>query len=139
MIGADNGNRSQAQGDTREGGAERSVSANRRPYEQERTERQGMGDKCARKHEIQELSETCHVESGGAAGKFSVLPREVSPEAEALGEESAEVIVGGWVWKKKDLEELTAQGPKKPGDDLNPEDDSKAEVQEGVRPSHTLE
>ncbi len=55
-----------------------------------------MGDECAIKHEIQTLCKPCQVESEGAAGKLGVLPRETSLEAGALGEESAEVVVGGW-------------------------------------------
>ena len=85
------------------------MTTNRRPYEQERTERPGTGDECASKHEIRELSETCQVESEGAAGKFGDLPREASPEAGVLGEESAEVVVGGWRMRRA---ELAAEGPK---------------------------
>ncbi len=70
------------------------MTANRRPYEQKRTMRQGTGDECASDHEIQELSKTCQVESEGTAGKCDVLPREASLDATASGEESAEVIVG---------------------------------------------
>jgi hypothetical protein len=133
MIGADNGNRSQAQGEVREGGAERSAQANRRPYEQERTERQGMGDKCASKHEIQQLSKTCSVESDGAAGKFRVLPREASSEAQVLEEESAEVVVGSGNEREAIPRTQLAEGPKSQGDDLNPHSTPQAGTQDEVR------
>lgn len=92
-----------------------------------------MSDECARKHEIQKLCEACQVESEGAAGKFGVLPRETSPEAAALGEESAEVVVGGWTFLASELQEMerirTAQGPKSQGDDLNPHSVSRRRLQ----------
>lgn len=128
MTGADNGNRSQAQGDAREGGAEGSVSANRRPHEQERTVRQDTGDECAREHEIQQLSEACSVESGGTAGKFSVLPREVSGHATAGAEKSAEVVVGS-----AGREARGAEGPKNQGDDLTQEVAIGRKAREGGR------
>jgi len=96
-----------------------------------------MSDECARKHEIQKLCEACQVESEGAAGKFGVLPRETSPEAAALGEESAEVVVGGWTFLASELQEMerirTAEGPKSQGDDLNPHSVSTASAPEGAR------
>ena len=95
MTETGNGNRSRAQGVPREGEAGGSVAANRRPYEQERTMRQDTGDECASDHEIQQLSKTCQVKSGGTAGKCDVLPRETSLDATVSGEESAEVIVVG--------------------------------------------
>src|SRR5579883_3302181 len=134
MIETDGSNRSREQSGTREGAAEGSESANRRPYEQKRTERPGMGDECASKHEIQRPIQTCQVESEGATGKFGVLPREASPEAEVSGEESAEVVVGGWVFLRKDLERLeAAEGPKSRGDDLNPDSGPMAKEAEGAR------
>ena len=130
MIGADNSNRSQTQGVLREGDAERSVQTNRRPYEQERTERPGAGDECASKHEIQQLSETRQVESDGTAGKFSVLPREASERTkETRSEESAEAIVGGGEKSK----EPSAQGLKSQGDDLNPNPVIAADKESGAR------
>ena len=96
-----------------------------------------MSDECASKHEIQKLNEACQVESEGAAGKFGVLPRETSSEASALEEESAAVVVGGWTFLGKDLQEMerirTAQGPKSQGDDLNPHSVSTASALEGAR------
>jgi hypothetical protein len=137
MIETDGGNRSQAQGGSREGAAGRSSATNRRPYEQERTVRPGMGDECASKHEIQKPIKTCKVKSEGAAGKFGVLPRETSPEAWASGEESAEVVVGGWTFLARELQEMerirNAEGPKSQGDDLNPHSVSAASAPEGAR------
>lgn len=96
-----------------------------------------MSDECARKHEIQKLPKACQVESEGAAGKFGVLPRETSFEASALGEESAEVVVGGWTFLVRDLQEMerirTVEGPKSQGDDLNPHSVSTASAPEGAR------
>lgn len=101
-----------------------------------------MSDECASKHEIQKLSKAWQVESKGAAGKFGVLPRETSAEATALEEESAEVVVGGWRFKVKDLEDVeriraermrAAEGPKSQGDDLNPHSVSSASAPEGAR------
>lgn len=96
-----------------------------------------MSDQCASKHEIQKLNKACQVESEGAAGKFGVLPRETSPEASASGEESAEVVVGGWRFLASELQEMerirAAQGPKSPGDDLNPHSVSTASAPEGAR------
>jgi hypothetical protein len=71
-----------------------------------------MGDKCASKHEIQQLSKTCSVESDGAAGKFSVLPREASSEAQVLEEESAEVVVGSGNEREAIPRTQLAEGPK---------------------------
>jgi hypothetical protein len=109
------------------------VQANRRPYEQERAERQGAGDERASKREIQQLSKARHVESGGTAGKFSVLPREASSEAEVLEEESAEVIVGRGNEREAIPRTHPTQGPKSQGDDLNPHSIPQAETQDGVR------
>lgn len=96
-----------------------------------------MGDECASKHEIQKPTKTCQVESEGAAGKFGVLPRETSPEAWASGEESAEVVVGGWTFLASELQEMerirNAEGPKSQGDDLNPHSVSAASAPEGAR------
>lgn len=97
-----------------------------------------MSDECASKHEIQKLSKACQVESEGTAGKFGALPRETSSEASALGEESAEVVVGGqWSFKRKDLKKSArlraAEGPKSQGDDLNPHSVSTASAPEGAR------
>ena len=95
-----------------------------------------MSDECASKHEIPKLIKARQVESEGAAGKFGVLPRETSPEAGALGEESAEVVVGGWTFQGKDLQEMerirTPEGPKSQGDDLNPHSVSTALAPEGA-------
>jgi len=92
-----------------------------------------MGDECASRHEIQKLPQTCQVESEGAAGKFGVLPREASSEAKVWEEESAEVVVGGWRWKRADLDRFRAEGPKNQGDDLNSHLDSTARAPEGAR------
>ena len=96
-----------------------------------------MSDKQASISEIQKLSETCQVESEGTAGKLGVLPQETSREASALGEESAEVIVGGWTFLVKDLQEMerirSTEGPKSQGDDLNSHSVSTASAPEGVR------
>lgn len=96
-----------------------------------------MSDERASKREIQKLTEACQVESEGTAGKFGVLPRETSSEASALGEESAEVVVGGWTFLVRDLQEMerirTAEGPKSQGDDLNPHSVSTASAPEGTR------
>lgn len=96
-----------------------------------------MSDEPASIGEIQKLTEACQVKSEGAAGKLGVLPRETSPEATATGEESAEVVVGGWRFKVKDLQEMerirTAEGPKSQGDDLNPHSVSTASTPEGAR------
>lgn len=123
MIEANSGNRSQRQGGPCEGAAGRKPETNRRPYEQERTARPDRGDERASDSEIQQLCKPCQVESEGAAGKLGVLPREASPEAGALGEESAEVVVGGWTFLGKDLQQMerirTTEGPKSQGDDLN--------------------
>ena len=135
MIEANSGNRSQRQGGPREGAAGRKPETNRRPYEQKRTVRPDMGDKRARSVEIQQLCKPCQVESEGTAGKFGVLPRETSSEASASGEESAEVVVGGWKFLGKDLQEMeqirAAEGLKSKGDDLNP--NSLSSAQEGTR------
>lgn len=96
-----------------------------------------MSDKQASIGEIQKLCEACQVESEGAAGQFGVLPRETSSEANALEEESAEVVVGGGTFLVKDLQEMernrTAEGPKSQGDDLNPHSVSLAMAPEGAR------
>jgi group II intron reverse transcriptase/maturase len=96
-----------------------------------------MSDECASKHEIQKLIKACQVESEGAAGKLGVLPRETSSEATVLGEESAEVVVGGWTFLGQDLQEMErirkAEGPKSQGDDLNPHSVSTASAPEGAR------
>ncbi len=96
-----------------------------------------MSDEQASISEIQKLNEACQVESEGAAGKLGVLPREASSEAGALGEESAEVVVGGWTFLVEDLQKRepirTAEGPKSQGDDLNPKSESTAEAPEGAR------
>src|SRR5262249_14901756 len=102
MIETDSGNCSQGQGGSREGAAGRKPATNRRPYEQKRAARPDMSDEPARKGEIQTLDEACQVEPEGAAGKLGVLPQETSPEATAMGEESAEVVVGGWTFKVRD-------------------------------------
>jgi len=137
MTETDSGNRSQAQGGPREGTAGRSSATNRRPYEQERTERPGVSDQCASKHEIPKLDKARQVESEGTAGQCGVLPRETSLEARALGEESAEVVVGGWTFLGKDLQEMerirTPEGPKSQGDDLNPHSVSPASAPAGAR------
>jgi RNA-directed DNA polymerase len=92
-----------------------------------------MSDEQASIGEIQKLDEACQVEPEGAAGKFGVLPRETSPEASASGEESAEVVVGGWTFLVKDLQEMerirTTEGPKSQGDDLNSHSVSTASAQ----------
>jgi RNA-directed DNA polymerase len=137
MIETDSGNRSQTQGGSREGDAERSSATNRRPYEQKQTERPRLSDECASKHEIQKLNKAAEVESEGAAGKLGALPRETSTEATASGEESAEVVVGGWTFLGKDLQEMerirNAEGPKSQGDDLNPHSVSPATAPQGAR------
>jgi RNA-directed DNA polymerase len=96
-----------------------------------------MSDECASKHEIQKPIKTCQVESEGTAGKFGVLPREPSSEAWASGEESAEVVVGGWTFLVNDLQEMerirAAEGPKSQGGDLNPHSVSTAMPPEGMR------
>ena len=96
-----------------------------------------MSDEQASTSKIQKLNKACQVEPEGAAGKHGVLPREASSEASALGEESAEVVVGGWTFLVKDLQEMerlrTAQGPKSQGDDLNPQSASTAKAPEGAR------
>jgi RNA-directed DNA polymerase len=93
-----------------------------------------MSDKIASKREIRKLNKACQVESEGTAGKYGVLPREASPEASAMGEESAEVVVGGWVWKRKDLEQMeAAKGPKRQGDDLNSHSVTTAKGPAGAR------
>ena len=96
-----------------------------------------MSDQCASKHEIPKLPESCQVESEGAAGKFGVLPRETSPEAGASREESAEVVVGGWTFLGKDLQEMEripkAEGPKSQGDDLSPHSVNSASAPAGTR------
>ncbi len=92
-----------------------------------------MGDERAREREIQQLPETCQVESEGASGKSGVLPREASSEAEVLEEESAEVVVGGWVWNRRVLRQIQAEGPKSQGDDLNPHSQPEAGAGEGAR------
>src|SRR5262245_61364822 len=133
----DSGNPSQRQGGSREGTAGGSRATNRRPYEQKRTARPGMSDECASKHEIQKLNKACQVKSEGASGKCGVLPRETSSEASVLEEESAEVVVGGWTFLVKDLQEMerirTTEGPKSQGDDLNPHSVSRASAPEGAR------
>jgi RNA-directed DNA polymerase len=137
MIETDSGNRSQEQGGSREGAAEGSSATNRRPYEQERTVRQGLSDECASKHEIPKLIKAGTVKSEGAAGKFGVLPRETSVEAGVSAEESAEVVIGGWTFLVRDLQEMErvrpAEGPKSRGDDLNPHSVSPASAPEGAR------
>ena len=96
-----------------------------------------MSDEQASISKIQKLNKACQVESEGAAGKLGVLPREASSEAGALGEESAEVVVGGWTFLGKDLQEMeriwTAEGPKSLGDDLNSKTQSTARPLEGAR------
>ena len=96
-----------------------------------------MSDKQASIGEIQKLNEACQVEPEGTAGKFGVLPRETSTEASASGEESAEVVVGGWTFLVKDLQEMerirTTEGPKSQGDDLNSHSVSTASAPEGAR------
>jgi RNA-directed DNA polymerase len=96
-----------------------------------------MSDEQASISKIQKLNKACQVESEGAAGKLGVLPRETSSEAGALGEESAEVVVGGWTFLGKDLQEMerirTAEGPKSLGDDLNSKTESTARPLEGAR------
>jgi RNA-directed DNA polymerase len=96
-----------------------------------------MSDEQASTSKIQKLNKACQVEPEGAAGKHGVLPRETSSEASALGEESAEVVVGGWTFLVKDLQEMerirTAEGPKSQGDDLNPQSESTAKAPEGAR------
>jgi len=127
MIETDSGNRSQRQGGNREGTAGRKPETNRRPYEQKRAARPDMSDKRASICEIQKLHEACQVEPEGTAGKFGVLPRETSSEAEVLEEESAEVEVGGWIWTRKELRRMeAAEGPKSQGDDLNPHSETTA-------------
>ena len=101
MTETDSRNRRQTQGGSREGAAGGSDATNRRPYEQKRTERPGLSDGFASKHEILKLLEAGQVESEGATGKFGVLLRETSSEAAALEEESAAVVVEGWTWKTK--------------------------------------
>src|ERR1043165_396327 len=137
MFETDSGNRSQRQDGSREGVVDRKPETNRRPYEQKRTVRPDMGDKQASISEIQKLYETCEVESEGAAGKLGVLPREASSEARVLEEESAEVVVGGWTFLVKDLQEMEripkAEGPKSQGDDLKPHSVFPASALEGAR------
>lgn len=98
-----------------------------------------MSEECASKHEIPKLYEACQVESEGTAGQFGVLPREASSEAQVLEEESAEVVVGGWTFLGKDLQEMersrTAEGPKSQGDDLNPHSVTTAMAPAGARRS----
>lgn len=96
-----------------------------------------MSDEQATIGEIQKLDEACQVEPEGTAGKFGVLPRETSTEASASEEESAEVVVGGWTFLVKDLQEMerirTAEGPKSQGDDLNSHSVSTANAPKGAR------
>lgn len=103
------------------------MSANRRPYEQERTMRPGMGGKCPSEHETQEPSKTCQVESGGTAGKFNVLPREVSEPARAGAEKSAEAIVGRETSRAQSGGSHRTEGPKEQGGDLTPQPRPQAE------------
>jgi RNA-directed DNA polymerase len=95
-----------------------------------------MSDERARKREIQKLSEACQVESEGTAGKSGVLPREASPEAGVLGEESAEVVVGEGKFLGIDLQKLErirfGEGPKSQGDDLNPNSEPTAKAPAGA-------
>lgn len=96
-----------------------------------------MSDEQASTSEIQKLNKACQVKPEGTAGKLGVLPRETSPEASAAGEESAEVVVGGWTFLVKDLQEMeripTTEGPKSQGDDLKPQSELTATAPEGVR------
>ena len=137
MFETDSGNRSQRQDGSREGVVGRKPETNRRPYEQKRTARPDMSDEQASISEIQKLNKACQVESEGTAGKSGVLPREASSEARVLEEESAEVVVGGWTFLVKDLQEMerirAAEGPKSQGDDLNPHSVSAAPAPEGAR------
>lgn len=96
-----------------------------------------MSDKQASTSEIQKLNKACQVEPEGTAGKLGALPRETSTEASVSGEESAEVVVGGWTFLVKDLQEMerirTPEGPKSQGDDLNSHSVSAASAPEGTR------
>jgi len=95
--------------------------------------RPGMGGECAREHETQKLSEACQVESDGTAGKFNVLPREISASAEAGAEKSAEVVVGGQTSRTQSGGTHDAEGPKNQGDDLKPQTPPAAESNEETR------